>query len=125
MLPVFLPHGGRVTVGQALHDLPPTGAQLLPELPLSPVGEAQRFTVDELDLLPDGVDSPGGHQRGAVGADKAAAELLRQLVDGGIGLVGLAAGNMDDRLTVHQLNIENVLRRQTDAPAVGNNGNAV
>ena len=71
------------------------------------------------------MDTLGGHQRGAVSAEKAAAEHLLQIVDGGIGFVGLATGNMDDRLTVHQLNIENFFCRQADAPAVGNNGNAV
>ena len=122
---VFFPRGRSVAPGQLLYDLPPSGAQLFLELPFSPAGEAQQLTVDKLDLLSNGMDTLGGHQRGAVSAEKAAAEYLRQLVYGGIGLMGLAAGNMDDRLTLYQLNIENVLRRQVDAPAVGNNGNAV
>ena len=96
MPPVFLPRGGRVAPGQLLHDLPPPGAQLLLELPFSAAGVAQRFAVYELELLPNGMDALCGHQRGAVGADKAAAEHLRQSVYGGIGLVGLAAGKMDD-----------------------------
>ena len=122
---VFFPRGGRVAPDQLLHDLPPSDTQLFLELPFSPAGEAQQLTVDEFDLLSDGMDTLGGHQRGAVSAEKAAAEHLRQLVYGGIGFVGLAAGNMDDRLTPYQLNIENVLRRQADASAVGNDGNAV
>ena len=125
VLLVFFPRGGCIAPGQLLHDLPPSGTQLFLEFPFSPVGEAQQLTVDKFDLLSNGMDTLGRHQRGAVGAEKIAAEHLLQIVYGGIGLVGLAAGNMDDRLTPYQLNIENVLRRQADALAVGNNGNAV
>lgn len=122
---VFFPRGRSVSPGQLLYDLPPSGTQLFLELPFSPAGEAQQLAVDKFNLLSNGMDTLGGHQRGAVSTEKATAEHLLQIVYGGIGFVGLAAGNMDDRLTVHQLNIENVLRRQADAPAVGNNGNAV
>ncbi len=122
---VIFPRGRSVSPGQLLHDLPPSGAQLFLEFPFSPAGEAQQLAVDKFNLLSNGMDTLGGHQRGAVSAEKATAEHLLQIIYGGIGFVGLAAGNMDDRLTVHQLNIENVLRRQADAPAVGNNGNAV
>lgn len=122
---IVFPRGRRVAVGQVLRDLPPIGAQLFLELPLSPVGVVQRFTVDELDLPANGMDALGGHQRGAVGADKAAAQHLLQFFYGGVGFVGPAAGGMDDRPTPRQLNIENVLHRQADVPAVRNDGNTV
>ena len=89
------------------------------------MGVVQRFTVDELDLPANGMDALGGHQRGAVGADKAAAQHLLQFFYGGVGFVGPAAGGMDDRPTPRQLNIENVLHRQADVPAVRNDGNTV
>lgn len=54
---IVFPRGRRVAVGQVLRDLPPIGAQLFLELPLSPVGVVQRFTVDELDLPANGMDA--------------------------------------------------------------------
>lgn len=125
MPPIFFQCGRSVVVRQALRNLLPSGAQLFLELPFSSAGIIQHLAVDEFDLLVDGMDTLGRHQRGAVGADKAAAEHLRQLIYGGISFIDPAAGSMDDRLPPHQLNIENVICRQADVPAFGNDGNVI
>ena len=122
---ILFPCDGSVVSGQLPDDLPPSGAQLFLELSFSSGGETQRFAVDEFDFLPDGMNTFGGYQCSAVDADKAAAKYLRQFIYGGIGFVGFVSGNMDDRSAPHQLNIEDVLCRQADAPAVGNYGNMV
>ena len=77
---------------------PPSGAQLFFELSFLSTAIIQRFSVDEFNLLSNVVDSLDRYQRGAVGADKAAAKHTFQFMDGGIGFVGSAIGKMDDRL---------------------------
>ena len=95
---IFFLRGGRVAVRQVLRNLPPSGAQLFFEFSFLSTAIIQRFSVDEFNLLSNGVDSLDRYQRGAVGTDKAAAKQTFQFVDGCIGFVGSAIRKMDDRL---------------------------
>ena len=95
---IFFLRGGRVAVRQTLHNLPPSGTQLFFEFPFSSIAVIQLFPVDEFNFLSNGVNSLDGHQRSAIGADKAAAKHVRQLINGGIGFVGSAPGSMNNCL---------------------------